>query len=203
MKLILAMIKQKIIKSQSGQGVVETLLVTVLFLTAIIFTMVQFTMITLGWMRANDAAQAGVRAAIVTKGNSSAGAEGEDPEQNAQTAITYVLGIGLPAKATIWNKNPLGKAGADHSGNPKQMFSAHAYYTQSVMFSSILQPILGDNDPFIQSEGMAGSFYGGGYGTLDVSRKYGVTGAAHCRMMKSPDWKFYETAYPGAKKFNE
>jgi len=63
------------------------------------------------------------------------------------------------------------------------------------MFASLLQPIAGDKDPFIKSRGLAGGFYGGGVPMLDVSRKYGVTGAAHCRMVKSPDWEYYKKSW--------
>lgn len=184
-------------KAVRGQGMIESMLITVLFLSAIVFVMVQFSLITFGWLRANDAAQAGVRCAIVAKGISAS----SEAENAAQTGILYVLGAGLPAKATVWEKN-LGDA-KDHAGSAVRMFSAHAYYIQKIMFSSILQPFLGENDPFIKTGGMAGSFYGGGFGMLDVSRKYGITGAAHCRMVKSPDCDYYDKAYKGAKKFNE
>jgi len=168
---------------------IETLLITILFLTAVVFAMVQLNLIAYGWLRSNDAAQAGVRCAIVAEG-----ATANNKAKNvAQYAVNYVLGAGLPAKVTVWEKN-LGSL-KDRSGRPIRMFSVHAYYIQRVMFPSLLQPIAGDNDPFIKSQGYAGSFYGGGVSLLDVSRKYGITGAAHCRMVKSPDWEYYNKSW--------
>ncbi|MCD6422771.1 MAG: pilus assembly protein [Elusimicrobia bacterium] len=178
------------LRGEKGQGVVESLLVTILFLTAVIFAMVQLCMIGYGWLRANDAAQAGVRCAIVAKG---ATASSNEAKNAAQYGITYCLGAGLPAKATLYEKT-LGNL-KDRAGRAIRMFSAHAYYIQRLMFASLLQPIAGDKDPFIKSRGLAGGFYGGGVPMLDVSRKYGVTGAAHCRMVKSPDWEYYKKSW--------
>jgi len=178
------------LRGEKGQGVVESLLVTILFLTAVIFAMVQLCMIGYGWLRANDAAQAGVRCAIVAKG---ATASSNEAKNAAQYGITYCLGAGLPAKATLYDE-PLGNL-KDRAGRSIRMFSAHAYYIQRLMFASLLQPIAGDKDPFIKSRGLAGGFYGGGVPMLDVSRKYGVTGAAHCRMVKSPDWEYYKKSW--------
>jgi len=159
--------------------------------------MVQMNLIVYGWLRANDAAQAGVRVAVVTDTVSTD--DGSNAQSIAQKAILYVLGIGLPAKTTVWKK-PLGSL-EDRGGSNIYMYSAHAYYLQKVMFASLLQPIMGDNDPFIKSGGMVGSFYGGGIGALEVSKKYGVTGAAHCRMIKSPDWEFYNRSWKDGPEF--
>jgi len=68
-------------KGEKGQGVVESLLVTILFLTAVIFAMVQLCMIGYGWLRANDAAQAGVRCAIVAKGATASSNEAKNAAQ--------------------------------------------------------------------------------------------------------------------------
>ena len=199
--------KNKKILNNSGQAAVETLLTTVIFVTAISFAALQVVLIANGWLIANDAAFSAVRCAIVAKGATDEGAGGEDPELKALYAANLVLGGNLPAIVKLWSKNPLESAGedrsssnnSDHEGAQIRMFSAHVYYVQKIMFASILQPV----NPLRNFGGIFGSFYGGGLKYLAVSKKYGPTGAAHCRMIKSPDWKYYEKAYPDAKTFDE
>ncbi|MFH1367819.1 MAG: hypothetical protein ABII64_01705 [Elusimicrobiota bacterium] len=177
---------------------VETLF-AVVFLTTFFFAAMQFIMVSIAWLRANEAAQAGLRCAIVSEGSTVEGAGSGNPNNRAQTAVSYILGFGLPAKAVLWDKIPAesarqrhngGQAGRDHSSGPNmnganiRMFSLHVYYFQKLMFSSFFS-------------GMSA------FGMLNVSDKYGPSGAAHCRMIKPPDWRYYEKAYPEAYCFNE
>ena len=146
-----------------GQAAVETLFTTV-FLTAVLFAAIQLMMTVMSWLKADEAAQAGLRCALVSKGSSSEGAGGEDPGAKAREAVFYVLGADCPAAITLWDK-PLSEGNAAET----RMFSLHIYASQKLMFASLLAPL----------------------------RDY----AAHCRMIKPPDWRFYGRAYPGAYEF--
>jgi hypothetical protein len=136
-----------------GQAAVETLFTTV-FLTAVLFAAIQLMITIMLWLKANEAAQAGLRCALVSKGSSAEGAGGENPGTKAREAVFYILGANYPANTEIWDK-PLSE------GNEAEirMFSIHIYYSQKMKF------------------------------------------AAHCRMIKPPDWRFYDRAYPGAYNF--
>lgn len=189
--------------SESGQGVVETLFVTVLFLSGVVFAMVQLNMISMQWLRANEAAFGAARAFVVNDGSYTDLAY----DEASYRAAVYTLGPkAVPTKSLVPHWFPgedTTALGTDIGGEKKKMTSVHIYYIQKIAFASLIQPLAGDNDPFIKTQGMAGSFYGGGFGTLDVSRKKGITGAAHARLVKSPDRKFLNKAYEGAKKFDE
>lgn len=180
--------KQLFQLSDKGQAMVETLF-TIVFITGMFFAAMQVAILSTAWLRANEAAQAGTRCAIVSNGSTTEGAEGQNPSTKAQIAVSYILGLGLPAKTVVWDKYPLESAGNDHSSGPQtngaqiRMFSVHVYYFEKLMFSSLLKPV-------------------STLGFLNISDKYGG-GAAHCRMIKPPDWRYYEKAYPGAYKFNE
>jgi hypothetical protein len=172
----------------AGQALVESLF-SLVVLTAAFFAAVQFCLIAYAWLRANDAAFSGVRCAVVCKRNAAQGGEADQPQTAATRAALYVLGTGLPAQVTLYDKDPLGAAGTDLSGNAKKAFSVHVYYRQKLMFSSFLQPIAGG--------------WGRGNPLLSTSRRYGPSGAAQCRMVKSPDWRFYCRAFPGANLYEE
>ncbi|MDI6757999.1 MAG: hypothetical protein QME32_08285 [Endomicrobiia bacterium] len=155
------------------------------------------------WLRANEAAFGAARVAAVNDGTYTELAI----DEAAFRAAVYTLGPkAVPAQSftTVWypgaDKTVLG---TDLGGEKRKMLSGHIYYLQRIAFASLIQPLAGDNDPFIKTQGRAGSFYGGGFGTLDVSRIKGITGAAHARLVKSPDRKFLNKAYEGAKKFDE
>jgi hypothetical protein len=163
--------------------------------------MVQLNMISMQWLRANEAAFGSSRVAAVNDGTYTELAI----DEGAFRAAVYTLGPkAVPAQnfTTVWYPGD-GALGNDRAGEKRKMLSGHIYYLQKIAFSSLLQPLAGDNDPFVKSQGHAGSFYGGGFNMLDVSRKKGITGAAHARLVKSPDRKFLNKAYEGAKKFDE
>lgn len=162
-------------KNNHGQAMVETLFSTI-FLIFLCFAAVQFYMIVITWLRANEAAQSAVRCAIVSKGATINGADGESPEDKAQNAASLIFSVdSIPPSVKLWEKPErnddlyLGidqSSSQDGKGAGIKMFSAHIYYKQKLMFSSFFNRL----------------------GFFD--------GAAHCRMIKSPDWKFYDKAYP-------
>lgn len=191
--------------NKKGQGIVETLFVTILFLTGVVFTMVQLNMIGMQWLRANEAAQGAARCAAVNDGTYTELAI----DEAASRAAMYVLGPkAVPGNnfVTVWY--PEGDLGTDRSGEKIKMLSGHIYYFQKIMFGSLLQPLMGDNDLFVKSKGQFGHFYERDVvlikRTLEVSKQRGTsTGAAHARFVKSPDRKFLNKAWPDAKKFDE
>jgi len=198
------LIKNNFLNNPRAQGIVETLFVTILFLTGVVFAMVQLNMIGMQWLRANEAAQGAARCAAVNDGTYTELAI----DEAASRAAMYVLGPkAVPGNnfVTVWY--PEGDLGQDRSGEKIKMLSGHIYYFQKIMFGSLLQPLMGDNDLFVKSQGRFGHFYGGDVSitrTLEVSKKKGVsTGAAHARFVKSPDRKFLNKAWPDAKKFDE
>ena len=136
-----------------GQAAVETLFTTI-FLTAVMFAVIQLLITITLWLKANEAAQAGLRCALVAKGSTSEGAGGENPGATARKAVLYILGANYPANIELWDK-PL----SDGNQAETRMFSLHIYYYQKMKF------------------------------------------AAHCRMIKPPDWRFYGRAYPGGYTF--
>ena len=162
------------VKNYSGQAAVETLFTTV-FLTTVLFAAIQLMISIMSWLKANEAAQAGLRCALISKGSTADGAEGENPAAKAREAMLYILGTNPPGNIEIWDKSILEDAGTDHSSGPDEngaevrMFSIHLYVSQKLLFASLLAPL----------------------------RDY----TAHCRMIKPPDWRFYGHAYPGAYEF--
>jgi hypothetical protein len=189
------MIRQ-VIRNSRGQAMVETA-ISVIFLTMACFAAIQFYMIAVGMLRANEAAFSACRCAVVSKGSTTDGALNEKPEDRAKLAAWYILGLGLPPQAvTVWQKPKIEKGesswGKDHSsGEPVdangkgadiRAFTAMIYYQQKIMFSRFFPGLATAN-------------------RLSVSTKYGPTGVASSRQIKSPDWKYYDHAYPGARQF--
>ena len=171
---------------------VETLLV-IIFMTIIFFAAIQFFLVAVYWLRANEVAHSVLRCAIVSKGSTIEGADGQNP-QNIATATANLIFSGDTIVSTkLWDKEPYGASGIDHSsGNNAQgsiirTFGAHVYYMQKLMFGSIFG-------------GLSSGF--GNNQFLSVSKRSGLpSGAAHSRMVKSPDWRYYDKAYPEADKF--
>jgi hypothetical protein len=153
-------------KKMEGQAAVETLFASV-FLTLVFFGAIGITRMVTAWLRANEAAQAGLRCALVTTGSTVEGAETGDPEKRARLAVLWAMGASFPARVELWDKSVLEEAGKDHSSGPEKngalirMFSVHIYPLGGAEFK------------------------------------------AHCRMIKPPDWRYYEKAYPGAYYFDK
>ena len=184
--------KTKIKHCQSGQAMVETLLV-IIFITIIFFAAIQFFMVAVYWLRANEAAHSVLRCAIVSKGSTIAGADGQNPQNSATVAANLIFSGDTIVNAKLWDKEPYGASGIDHSsGNNAQgaiirTFGVHIYYIQKLIFGSIF--------------GRLSSGYGSNQ-FLSVSKRSGIpSGAAHSRMVKSPDWRYYDKAYPQADEF--
>ncbi|MCD6311014.1 MAG: hypothetical protein J7M11_00930, partial [Elusimicrobia bacterium] len=55
------------LRSERGQGVLETTIVTMLFMCACVFAMIQLCIITYGYLAGHDAAFSAVRSAVVQK----------------------------------------------------------------------------------------------------------------------------------------
>ena len=183
----------KVKHCQAGQAMVETLLVIV-FMTIIFFASIQFFLIAVYWLRANEISHSVLRCAVVSKGSTTAGADGSNPEKNATIAANILFFDESIATARLWDKESYGNSGIDHSsGNRSQgaimrTFGAHIYYGQKLMFGSMFGGL---------STGI------GNIQFLNVSNRTGLpSGAAHSRMVKSPDWRYYEKAYPQADNFN-
>ena len=171
---------------------VETLLV-IIFMTIIFFASIQFFLVAVYWLRANEAVHSVLRCAIVSKGSTIAGADGQNPQSIATTAANLIFSRDTIVNVKLWDKEPYGASGIDHSsGNSEQgaivrTFGAHIYYIQKLMFGSIFG-------------GLSSGF--GSNQFLSVSKRNGLpSGAAHSRMVKSPDWRYYDKAYPQADEF--
>jgi hypothetical protein len=182
----------KIKHCQSGQAMVETLLV-IIFMTIIFFAAIQFFLVAVYWLRANEAAHSVLRCSIVSKGSTIAGADGQNPQNSATVAANLIFFGDTIAIAKLWDKDPYGVSGIDHSsGNNAQgaivrTFGAHIYYAQKLMFGSMFGRL---------SSGLGSTQF------LSVSNRSGLpSGAAHSRMVKSPDWRYYNKAYPQAEEF--
>jgi hypothetical protein len=63
------------------------------------------------------------------------------------------------------------------------------------MFAGVLQPLLGELDPFIITDGRYGSFYS------KLALPFTVPTNARARLVKSPDKDFLYKAFPGAKNW--
>jgi len=182
----------KIKRCQKAQAMIETLLVIIL-MTIIFFAAIQFFLVAVYWLRANEAAHSVLRCSIVSKGSTIAGADGQTPQNSATVAANLIFFGDTIAIAKLWDKDPYGVSGIDHSsGNNAQgaivrTFGAHIYYAQKLMFGSMFGRL---------SSGLGSTQF------LSVSNRSGLpSGAAHSRMVKSPDWRYYDKAYPEADKF--
>ncbi len=189
------MLKKSFLVSSKGQGLVENLIVTMLFLNAVIFVIIQISLITINNLIANEAAFSAARAAIVSP-----------TYAEAKDIINVVSGVLLaphfspnnfiPIKTSVWRKQPLGVDNKDYGDGKNReniwSYTINVKHATRVMFGSVMQPILGDLDPFIITEGKVGSFYSKLY------LPYTLPTNARCRLVKSPDREFLYKAFPDA-----
>ncbi|MDI6757743.1 MAG: hypothetical protein QME32_06965 [Endomicrobiia bacterium] len=186
--------KWGILSDESAQGLVENLIVTVLFLTAVIFTIIQISLITINALIANEAAFASCRAAVVASSR-------RDVDEIVEVAAFALLAPHfsidnfIPINASVWRKTPLGVKNKDHQDNYIYTYNINVKHATKLMFAGVLQPLLGELDPFIITDGRAGSFYS------RWAIPFTLPTNARARMVKSPDKDFLLKAYPGAKEW--
>lgn len=186
--------KWRIFSDESAQGLVENVIVTALFLTAVIFTIIQISLITINALIANEAAFASCRAAVVASSR-------RDVEETVKVTAFALLAPHfsidnfIPLNASVWRKRPLGASNKDHQGNYIYTYNVNVKHSTKLMFAGVLQPLLGELDPFIITDGRAGGFYS------RLAIPFTLPTNARARMVKSPDKDFLIKAYPGAKEW--
>lgn len=186
--------KWGILSDESAQGLVENVIVTMLFLTAVIFTIIQISLITINSLIANEAAFASCRAAVVASSR-------RNVDETVELAAFALLAPHfspdnfIPINASVWRKLPLGVKNKDHQGNYIYTYNINVKHVTKLMFAGVLHPLLGEFDPFIITDGRAGSFYS------RLAIPFTLPTNARARMVKSPDKDFLIKAYPGAKEW--
>jgi len=182
------------VKNTTAQGLVENLIVTMLFLTAVIFTIIQISLITINALIAGEAAFAAARASVVAPTQSEA-----NDIIDKVAAILVVPHFSpdnfIPLDATLWRKKPLGTDNQDNQGLNIYSYTVNIKYVTKVMFAGVLQPLLGDLDPFIITGGRAGSFYS------RLALPFTAPTNARARLVKSPDKDFLYKPFPDAPKW--
>ncbi len=158
-----------------GQALVETLLTTVM-LTVVVFAAIQFCVIIVNMLIANEAAFSVSRVAVVA-------ANDEALKKNTQWAALFLLArhVSLGNFQFIPDDIPVDKKtlAACHK-TEIQAYNAHLKYSSNIMFGRFL----------------------GGSRIYSIGTIHLLKGAACSRMIKSPDEKYYNKAYPDAAEFN-
>lgn len=180
--------------NKKGQALVENLIVTMLFLTAVIFAIIQISLITINALIANEAAFAACRAAVVSRTQN----ETKDTVEAVSFALLaphFSVDNFIPLNASLWRKKPLGVDNKDNQGLNIYSYNVNIKHATKIMFAGVLQPLLGELDPFIITDGRYGSFYS------KLALPFTVPTNARARLVKSPDKDFLYKAFPGAKNW--
>jgi hypothetical protein len=168
-------IKSRTLDAQTGQAMLETLLV-IIILTAIGFAALQLCIMVVNDMICNEAAFASVRSAVVSK-------HSDASSHTDQIARLLLLPHFLTQKdilyeeTKLWDSTILGEEMLDHSDATIKKYNANIRYRMRLSFASLIKP----------------SLLNSGY----------VSHTARARMIKSPDESFYFKAFPEADNFTD
>ena len=207
-------------KKNSGQSMIEALFVVV-FTTIIMFSFIQLCVMVVDDMSANEAAFVAMRSAAVTGGTAtdSNSDKAKEAKNRVETymVIFYPLSIAVkgdfsPSKfaysdknsvdsyfhdsnnddtgdddsgdsVTIYKNDDSGNKSSDYDGYRVQSYTVKVYYFTRIMFGSIVAKLTSTKD----------FLYSG-------SRRYQ---SARSRMVPSPDWRYYNKAFPEADNFEK